>query len=99
MWAQGRMLHVDNRGFGGQLCVLFVFMWESGLWHRVWPMPASSRLHIDSAAACVCVYICRGGAGHVWAQGRMLCGDNHVFGGQLCILFVFMWVGGVWHRV
>ncbi len=50
---------------GGQLCNFFAFMWESGLWHHVWPMPASSRLHIDSAAAYVCAYICRGGVGRV----------------------------------
>ena len=51
-------------------------------------MPASSRLHIDSAAAYVCANIGRGGAGRVWAQGRMLHVDNHGFGGQLGVVLV-----------
>ena len=51
----------DDYLFGGQLwtlCVLCANVWVFDLWHRVWPMPASSRLHIDSAAAyaCDCIF-------------------------------------------
>ena len=52
-------------------------------------MLAPSRLHIDSAAACLFIDICRGGAGRVWAQGRMRHVDNHVLGGQLCVFFSY----------
>ena len=71
--------------------VHFVFcVWDSGLWHRVCPIPASPRPHIASAAACIFICICRGGVGRVRAQGRMLHVGNHVFGGQLCILFILL---------
>ena len=57
-------------------------------------MPASSRLHIDSAAARVYVCICRGGVQCVWAQGRMLHVDNHgSLVGSLVVLFI---VVGEW---
>jgi hypothetical protein len=46
-------------------------MCVSGLSHRVCPMPAFPRHHIDSAVVCVSVCICRGGVECVWAQGRM----------------------------
>jgi hypothetical protein len=63
--ARGRMLLVDDCLLGWQLWFLLVFYVVSDLWHRVWPMPASSRLHIDSAGASVFIGICGGGAGHV----------------------------------
>ena len=74
--------------------VYYYFLWVCGLWHHVCPMPTSSRLHIDSAAAYVCACICRGEAGRVWAQGRMLHVGNRVFGGQLCILLFCVWESG-----
>jgi hypothetical protein len=87
----------------GQFCVFFILCgWVGGLWHRVWPMPASSRLHINSAAACVFFCICRGGVGRAQAQGRMLCGVNLFCVGSFVfhLLFIyFVWVGGLWHRV
>jgi hypothetical protein len=52
-------------------------------------MPVFPRSHIDSAVVCVSVCICRGRAECVWAQGHMLHADNHVFGGQLCVLVFF----------
>jgi hypothetical protein len=78
---------------GGQLCMFFVFMGE---W-LVAPCVAHARLfrlHIDSVAAYVCAYICRGGAGRVWAQGRMLHVDNHVFWWAVVHVFwFFVYVG------
>ena len=46
-------------------CLFLYDMCVSGLSHRVCPMPAVPRHHIDSAAACVSVCICRGGVGRV----------------------------------
>ena len=87
MRAQGCTLHVGNRVFGGRLCILLFCVWESGLWHRVCPIPASPRHHIASAAAYIFICICRGGTECVRTQGRMLHVGNRVFGVQLCILF------------
>ncbi len=50
-------------------------------------MPALPRLHVVSAAACVFISICGGGAGRVGARGRMLHVDNRLLGGQLRVLF------------
>ena len=63
---------------------LFFFLWAvdaflccvgEGL---VEPRVTHARPLLSTANAAACVLICIGGgrAGHVWAQGRMLCGDN-----------------------
>ena len=71
------MLHVVNCSF---------FLWPGAVdaflccvgEGLVEPRVTHARPLLSTANAAACVLICIGGgrAGHVWAQGRMLCGDN-----------------------
>ena len=92
VWAQGHMLHADNHVFGGQLCVLFILIWESGLWHHARLSPPSYRQR-GSVCMYACFCICCGGAERVRTQGRMLHVDSCILVGSSVLLLLFVCEG------